>query len=443
MKKIRFLASALIFLIGWQLHGQQALTLEEAIRYSLQHNFSIRIAQNDQKITDNNHQPGNAGMLPVIDLDANKNYTRQNIQLDIQGPDGIFSISKDWAKSDRLNAAARLNWTIFDGLGMFMTMEKLASMKSWGELNTRQVVQNTVAQVNNAYYQVLLEQERLRVLEENLEVSRSRLEFAENLYQVGKSSKVDYLAAQVDYNSDRTGLIVQQQRIDYAKVDLNILMGKNVDTPMEVVRSIEVDSTLLYQELEIKVDRANPELLKAMQDHNIAYYEYKEERASRFPSISLDVAYTYSNSDNEAGQLRTSVFDGINYGLTARWNIFDGNNTNRRVQNTKIEHETTLLVLNELRLLVKGDLRKAYINYQNSLQVVALERKNLEVAKENEDIAIERFRLGASDFLVLREAQRSLVDANGRLLDSIFSTKLAETELLRLAGNLLPTEITN
>ena len=85
---IRFFTAVLIFLLSCQLYGQQALTLEEAIRYSLVHNFSIRIAQNDQKITDNNHQPGNAGMLPVIDLDANKNYTRQNIELDIQGPDG-------------------------------------------------------------------------------------------------------------------------------------------------------------------------------------------------------------------------------------------------------------------------------------------------------------------------------------------------------------------
>ena len=335
-----------------------------------------------------------------------------------------------------------MNWTIFDGLGMFMTMEKLASIRNWGELNTLQAAQNTVAQVSNAYYQVLLEKERLRVLEENLETSLQRQEFAENRYRVGKSSKVDYLAAQVDYNSDRTGLIVQQQRIDHAKVDLNVLMGRNVDTPMEIVRSIEIDSTLLYQELERRVDQANPELMKAMQDHNIAYYEYKEEKANRYPSISLGVAYSYSSSDNEAGQLRSSVFDGVNYGVSARWNIFDGNNTNRKVQNAKIEHQTTMLALNELRLLVKGDLMKTFIRYKNSIQVVSLERRNLEVAKENESIAIERFRLGASDFLVLREAQRSLVDANGRFLDSMFSTKLAETELLRLSGNLVPSEIT-
>jgi outer membrane protein TolC len=177
-----------------------------------------------------------------------------------------------------------------------------------------------------------------------------------------------------------------------------------------------------------------------MQDHNIAYYQYREEKASRFPSIGLDMTYSYTDSENEAGQLRASVFDGISYGLTARWNIFDGNNTNRRVQNARVEHETTMLVLDELRLQVKGDLRKVYIRYQNSMQVVALERENLEVARENEEIAIERFRLGASDFLVLREAQRNLVDANGRLLDAIFSTKLAETELLRLSGNLVPLE---
>jgi outer membrane protein TolC len=418
--------------------AQDQLTLEEAVRQSLENNFAIKIARNDQRISDNNHQPGNAGMLPVLDLEAGKNYTRQNIDLDIQGPDGIFSVGADWAKSDRLDAAARLNWTIFDGLGMFMTMEKLEAMKRWGELNTQQEVQNTVAQVVNAFYQVMLEKERLRVLEENLEISLQRQLFAESRYEVGKGSKVDYLAAQVDYNSDRTGLIVQQQRIDHAKVDLNVVLGRDVDTPYEIVSQVDIDTTLQYAELEQSVDQANPELLKAMQDHNIAYYEYREEKASRYPSIGLGVAYSYSEAENEAGQLRNSAFDGVSYGLTARWNIFDGNNTNRRVQNAKIEHQTTMLALNELKLLVKSDLRKVYIRYKNSIQVVALERENLEVAKENEAIAIERFRLGASDFLVLREAQRNLVDANGRFLDAMFSTKLAETELLRLSGKLVP-----
>ncbi len=418
--------------------AQNQLTLEEAIRLSLENNFSIRIARNDQRITDNNHQPGNAGMLPIVDLEAQQSYTRQNTELEIQGQDGTFNVGADWAKSDRLTGSARLNWTIFDGLGMFMTMEKLAAMKQWGELNTLQQVQNTVAEVTIAYYQVRLEQARLGVLEENLEISLQRQQFAQDRYEVGKGSKVDYLAAQVDYNSDRTGLIVQQQRIDHAKVDLNVVLGRDADTPLEVVSNANIDTTLQYETLAQDVERANPEVLKALQDHNIAYYQYREEKASRYPSIGLDLAYNYTESQNEAGQLRSSVFDGVTYGVSARWNLFDGNNTNRRVQNARVAHETTLLALDESRLFVKAELRKVYIRYKNSIQVVGLERENLEVAQENEAIAIERFRLGASDFLVLREAQRNLVDANGRYLDAMFSTKLAETELLRLSGNLVP-----
>lgn len=437
MIRILIASFCLIFTLS-PAHAQDELTLEQAIIISLENNFSIKISRNDQLITDNNQQPGNAGMLPVIDLEAGKDYTRQNVDLTIQGPDGTFNVSEDWAKSDRFNANAQLSWTIFDGFGMFMAMDRLKAMKAWGELNTLQQVQNTVAQVITAYYQVMLEKERFRVLEENLEISLQRQTFAEDRYQVGKGSKVDYLSAQVDYNSDRTGLIVQQQRIDYAKVDLNVLLGRSVENPVDVMVKAEIDTTLQYGELEQGVDKANPELLKAMQTHNVAYYQYKEEKARRYPSIALGVAYNYTESDNEAGQLRSSVFDGVNYGITARWNIFDGNNTNRRVQNAKVAHESTLLELNEIKLLVKGELRKAFLQYKSSIQVVELERENLEVAKENESIAIERFRVGASDFLVLREAQRNAVDANGRFLDAMFSTKLAETELLRLSGNLVP-----
>jgi outer membrane protein TolC len=162
---IRLITVIFVSVAALHLPAQDVLSLQDAIRLSLESNYSIKIAENDQKITDNNQQPGNAGMLPVIDLEAGKSYTRQNIALDIQGQDGIFNVSQDWAKSDRLGMAARLNWTIFDGLGMFMTMDKLHAMKALGELNTLQQVQNTVAQVTNAYYQVMLENERLRVLD--------------------------------------------------------------------------------------------------------------------------------------------------------------------------------------------------------------------------------------------------------------------------------------
>ncbi len=417
--------------------AQEVLTLERAIRSGLENNFGIRIAENDEEVAMNNNRAGNAGMLPTLDVEAGKSYQKQNIDLDIQGSEGTFNISRDWAKSDRFGASAQLNWTIFDGLGMFMSKGRLQALEQWGELNTQQIVQNTVAEIQIAYYQIILEEERLKVLDENLEISQRRMDFARNRYEVGKGSKLDYLSAQVDFNSDQSLLIQQRERIQNAKVDLNVILARDVNTDFTIGEGIKVDEDLQYDELAEQLDRSNPEILKALQDHNVAYYEFRERQANRYPSISLDVSYNYSTQDNEAGQLRSSTFDGVGYGVTARWNIFNGFNTNRQVQNARIEHRSTLLVLEETKLLLAGDLRKIYNNYLNNLQLEELEEESLIVAKENEEIAIERFRLGASNSLELREAQRNLVSANSRLLNAKFSTKLAEIELLRLTGNLV------
>ena len=128
-------------MLGWQAtQAQEVLTLEEAIRQGLENNFAIQVAQNDQQVVTNDNRAGNAGMLPTLDLEASKSYQRQNVDLEIQGSEGTFNVSRDWAKSDRLNAAARLNWTIFDGLGMFMAKNRLRSIQEWGELNTQQAV---------------------------------------------------------------------------------------------------------------------------------------------------------------------------------------------------------------------------------------------------------------------------------------------------------------
>ena len=417
--------------------AQEVLTLEQAIRSGLENNFGIRIAENDEEVATNNNRAGNAGMLPILDLEAGKSYQKQNIDLDIQGSEGTFNISRDWAKSDRLGASAQLNWTIFDGLGMFMSKGRLQALEQWGELNTQQIVQNTVAEIQIAYYQIILEEERLKVLDENLEISQRRMDFARNRYEVGKGSKLDYLSAQVDFNSDQSLLIQQGERIQNAKVDLNVILARDVDADFTIGAGIKVDEDLKYDQLAEQLDRSNPEILKALQDHNVAYYEYRERQANRYPSISLDVSYNYNTQDNEAGQLRSSTIDGVGYGVTARWNIFNGFNTNRQVQNARIEHRSTLLVLEETKLLLAGDLRKIYNNYLNNLQLEKLEEESLIVARENEEIAIERFRLGVSNSLELREAQRNLVSANSRLLNAKFSTKLAEIELLRLTGNLV------
>jgi outer membrane protein TolC len=83
------------------------------------------------------------------------------------------------------------------------------------------------------------------------------------------------------------------------------------------------------------------------------------------------------------------------------------------------------------------DVINAYMNYDQQKKALELEESNILLAKENVSIAIQTYRLGAFTFLQLREAQRSLEDAYNRLIAARYNAKLAETELLRLKGDLV------
>ena len=87
--------------------------------------------------------------------------------------------------------------------------------------------------------------------------------------------------------------------------------------------------------------------------------------------------------------------------------------------------------------LLSTSVANAYRDYDLYKRTLQLEEENIQYVRENIYIARERYRLGISTFLEMREAQRSLLDATTRLIQARFNTKLAEIELLRLRGDLV------
>ena len=422
---------------GGNLLAQEDITLETAIATGLEKNYSIRIANNDYAIEQNNNTLGNAGFLPTVDLNASKTFQTQDVDLELLSSEGTFSISRSGAKSDRFDASAGVNWTIFDGMQMFITKNKLAEMETSGELSYQIAVQNSVAAIASAYYRIVLEQATYDVLSRNLELSRKRVDFSKNRYELGKGTKADYLTAQVDFNADQTELILQRELLEMARVDLNVLMGQDPNLTYNAIDSMIVNSRLMYDDLEEKVKAMNPQLLLAINEQNVAYSQYKEFVSARYPTIDLGASYGYGTSNNDAGQLRSSQTNGLTYGISASWNIFDGFNKNRQIQNARIQQETTQLLKEQIEIQLLGDLHKRFSNYTHSIAVVELEVSNVLVAMENEKIAIDRYQLGVSTYLDLRLAQRNNVNAQTRLLNAKLVAKLAEIELFRLSGSIL------
>ncbi len=416
------------------LHAQEVLTLEDAIRIGLENNHDILIAENDREVLSNNAGFSKYSFLPTLDANATKNYDVENFEQ--QFLDGEPRSGNN-AKSNQLSAAIDLEWTIFDGLGMFITYEKVREISKYGEYDLKATIESGIAEISRSYYQIILEQERINVLKNTLELSEKRREIAQAIFEVGRSSKLEYLAAQVDYNADVSALVAQEELLANAKVNLNRVLGRPADIDFQVDDLIQPDENLQLEDLKEKALAANPNLRAATILKKVAEYETREIRAERFPEVGLYAGYGYNKIEAQSGFLRSNISDGYYYGLNASINIFNGLDISRRAQNAKINEETAEITTSQMETDLLASLQNAFNAYSNAIRLVKLESENFKIAQESEDIAYDRYKLGNANFLELREAQRNAVEAESRLLNAEYNIKIAEIELLRLSGQLL------
>lgn len=414
--------------------AQEKLTLEEAITIGLENNLSIKIARNNQEILANDVTLGNAGFLPTLDVLATQNFGIEDSEFQFQSGDQQVTSN---AESRNLTVEPFLNWTVFDGLRMFATRDKLEEIRRQGRDSTRSQIENIITDIYTSYYQVILEEEKRRVLESTLEISEQRVDISQAQYEIGSGTKQEYLAAQVDYNADASALIQQEELSYNAKIELNRLLNRDLETTFEVESDIPVNENLNIEELREVLFQSNAQLEAVRRGRNIAALETRELQAERWPQISLYSGYNILRTYSEAGFVLQNRTNRFNYGITASVNIFDGFNQNRVVQNARIREKTSEWAIDEIVMRLNADLNKRFINYKNSLRLYDLETNNLRLARENENISLERYKLGRATFLELREAQRSAVEAESRQIDAAYSVVSAEIELKRISGRLL------
>jgi outer membrane protein len=229
--------------------------------------------------------------------------------------------------------------------------------------------------------------------------------------------------------------LIQRELIHNVKIEMNRLMGQGLEDEYKINAGFDFDDSIVLDEMLSKAYLNNPTVLRAQRDLEVNFLQMKEINAQKFPVVNVNLGYTYNDRNSDAGAVLSNLSTGINYGVGASFSIFNGFDIKRRQQNAKIQQELTELQIDDLRLSLESDIRKTYGNYQNSLRLNQLEELNLEVAKENYDIALERFKVGNSTPIELREAQINLIQAEIRKLLSQYNIKLAEIELKRLAGS--------
>ncbi|MDR3062368.1 MAG: TolC family protein [Dysgonamonadaceae bacterium] len=414
---------------------QEILDLKHCLEIGLKQNYDIRIIRNEQKISDNNYTVGNAGYLPTIDLSAGYSGTSNNIE---QKTATGETVKNNGIDNRTLNAGVNLSWTVFDGFQIQAKYEKLKELKQMGELNTRLAIEDFISGLTSEYYNYVRQNIRLANLKYAVSLSKERVRIVEARYNIGSMSRLDLQQARVDFNADSSNLIKQQEILYSSRITLNQLMAlDNISQMLIVADSIIIpNSTLKEVDLCEKTMLYNSLLLVSEKNKRVSELDYKAVKGRNFPYLRVNAGYGYTQNVYEMGTYDRQKTMGLNYGITLGFNIFDGFNRKREQKNAALQIQNRELQYEQMELGLKANLANIWMAYENNLELLSLEKENLETARENYDIAIERYKLGELSGIELREAQNSLLEAEERLLLASYNTKLCEISLMQISGQI-------
>lgn len=430
MKKKLFIL--FLFCSNWSF-GQELLTLEQAIALTLENNYDIRIAKNTVKISEENVTIGNAGMLPNINgIVTNNNTILNTTQTQANGNE----VEIDGARNLNLNYGLGLEWTIFDGFRMFARHNQLKELQKLGETELKVELLSKVSEVYETYYVLVNQQNLLTTADSIIAISEFRLKTAKNKFEIGKSSKLEVLNAEVDYNTDISAKIRLQEQFAITKMVLNNLLIRPSETDFKVSKSILIDESLKLDELNSLALAQNPNLQIQYLNKKIQEYELKQVKANRLPSISLTSGYTFINSESPFGFITKTNGNNFNYGFTASLNLFDGFNQNRNEKVSKLQLENTQLQIERQTQTIQTQIASLYQSYLSNLALLVLEQKNESIAKQNLTITLEKFKIGTISPIDFRTAQLNYTNAIVRLTNAELLAKQTEINLKELAGNL-------
>ena len=292
-----------ILMLHCILPGQNVLTLDEAIKIGLENNYAIKLAQNASMINTSNNTMGNAGMLPVVALNFGQTFNINNTKQE------FFSGDKREGNNVNTNvgnANIQANWTVFNGMQMFINKDRLDALQNIGMLQLQFQIETITAQIMAQYFDIEQQEKRIDIIKEAINISKDRIQLAKVRESLGSGSGLAIIQAEVDINADSSLLIQQQLVLKNMKVGLNELLVRSPDTDFKTQPSPDfkplsleelLSSTMTRNKLLEIAEKKSLDAFKAKQQYGASYWQYRSFKASVLPKINLNLEpLTYNKS---------------------------------------------------------------------------------------------------------------------------------------------------
>ena len=428
--KIRIILFFVLTIVS--VHAQNVLTVDDAVNIALKNNYDIQVARNNADISKINNTPGNAGMLPTVQITGSGSAGQNNVYQKLSG--GAINTYPSQSTST-LNAGAELDWMLFDGGKMFITKNKLSEIQSLGAIQFKDKVLQTQFDVIASYYDVVRQKQQLNSINEVINYNQERVKIIQTGFNAGYFIKTDLLQAQIDLNVAMENAINQKFSIQVAKKNLNVLLGQVASADFEVADSIPLNYTPDKSVLTEQLHKSNTSILMSQKQIDIASLTLKENKTGYFPKLNFKAGYYFSKSNNSIGTTLENQSYGPQIGGTLSIPLFSAGENKRKTNVAKMDIQSFRYNLDNVKLQINTDLENALTDFDNQQQLLKIEQTNYALAKENLEISLQRLSHGQTTSLEVHQAQESYSQSFTRLINFEYNLKLSESRLKQLVAS--------
>ncbi len=443
---LRYLFFFLLTALPLTGHTQSVISLEEAIRLSLENNYQLKQAENNLALADARARSAFADFLPALNASLNGNRnTGQQFSQELASLVNRTTLG--------MSGGFNTNLPIFTGFQNINNLRRSRVNQELEAVTADRIRETIIFNTAMQYLQVLLDEQLLGIAVQNLETARIQLRQVEAQVEVGSRPMVDLYQQQSIVARTELQLVQAQNALDLSRIRLVRTLQLDPEAEFELVAP-PIDETQLVpahmdlQEM-IRLALANRKDLQ-MQELQIQASRYTLEmaRSNLYPTLTANASFNTRYSDQYRLQgvpvsFSDQFFDQMisrSVGFSLNIPLFNRLNNRTNIEQARVQYRNARLELEDINYEVREEISQAYNDYNSLAKELEATERALRAAEQAYRTQEQRYEVGAASLIELNQATTDYMQAQSdrqrALYNFIFQEKLLDYYIGRLDENI-------
>jgi outer membrane protein len=418
-----------------------SFTLQDCINYAYEHQDTVINARLDIKSADYRVKEIVGGGLPQINGGA---QFLDYLKLPSTVIDGSFigrpgrDTSFTFGVKYQSNLTLDVSQIIFDG-SFLVGLKARSTYKELSQRNYTRTRIDANVNVTKAYYQVLVSDEQIKLLDANLAQLKQQLDQTTAQNKQGFVEKIDVDRLNYQYNDLQTRrenvvrlLVLNYQLLKFQMgmpiAENLILKDKLVDVKLEEnAADLSTDTTFYKNRVEYGLFETQVRLND---------FDVKRRKAAFLPTLNAIGNFTSSYQNNGFNNLYRNNFPASYVGLRLNVPIFNGFQRTNQLRQTQITAQKSRNDLYRLKDALNLQANRARITFFNGLQTLNSQRRNQDLAREVLRVTKIKYQQGVGSSIEVTQAQTALEDADNKYIQGLYDALVSKVDLEKAYGRI-------